>query len=115
MLALKLSITGMGATFLILGLLGLMMHCFKFAFNTRKQAVAGTTSGLSRDLPAGEEKEEELVAVCAAASYYARLKYKRPVLVKAVTPVWDAGHESNWLATGRRELLSSGLNLRSVK
>jgi len=117
MLALKLSISGMGATFLILGLLGLMMHCFRYAFNTGKLAVAENASGLPGHLPAEEEEEEkeELVAVFAAASYYARLKYKRPVLVKAVTPVWDAGHESNWLVTGRRELLSSGLNLRSVK
>lgn len=115
MLALKLAVSGMGTVFLILSVLGLMMHCFKYVFNRSKQAVAGTASGLPEDLPAGEENEEELVAVFAAASYYARIKYKRPVLVKTVTPVWDAGHVSTWLATGRRELLSSKLDLRGVK
>ena len=59
MLALKLSITGMGATFLILGLLGLMMHCFRYAFNTGKQAVAGTTSGLSRAPPRRGRKRKK--------------------------------------------------------
>jgi Na+-transporting methylmalonyl-CoA/oxaloacetate decarboxylase gamma subunit len=115
MLALKLAVSGIGTVFVILGVLGLMMHCFKYVFDRSKQAEAGTASGLPGDLPAGEEKEEELVAVFAAASYYARLMYKRPVLVKAVTPVWDAGHESIWQATGRRELLSSRLDLRGVK
>ncbi len=115
MLAFKLAVTGMGTVFVILCALGLMMHCFKLVFFKSNQAGAESEPGLREDLPTGEENGEELVAVFAAASYYARMRYKRPVLVKAVTPVWDGGQTSTWLAAGRREMVSSNLDLRSVK
>ena len=114
MLALKLAVTGMGTVFVILCALGLMMHCFKLVFSKSNQAGAESEPVLCENLPTGEENGEELVAVFAAASYYARLRYKRPVLVKAVTPVWDGGQESTWLTAGRSELVNSNLYLRSV-
>lgn len=119
MLALKLTITGMGTVFVILGLLGLMMHCFKYLFDRSRQTAAGTASAsapaLPESSPAGAATAEELVVVFAAATHYARLKFKRPVLIKAVTPVWDTEHESTWQAAGRRELQNSLLDLRGVK
>ena len=117
MLALKLTITGMGTVFVILGLLGLMMHCFKYLFDRSRQTAAGAASApaLPESSPAGAATAEELVVVFAAATHYARLKFKRPVLIKAVTPVWDTEHESTWQAAGRRELQSSLLDLRGVK
>ncbi|OPZ75089.1 MAG: Oxaloacetate decarboxylase, gamma chain [Firmicutes bacterium ADurb.Bin456] len=113
MLALKLTVTGMGTVFVILGVLGLIMHCFKYLFNSNKQTAAVTCPPAC--CPAGTEANEELVAVVAAATHYARLKFKRPVLVKAVTPHWDTEHESTWQAAGRRELQSTLLDLRGVK
>lgn len=112
MLALKLTIMGMGTVFVILSLLGLMMHCFKLFFEKETKADAGPMPEAPERIPTQSEEQEELVAVIAAASHFARMRWKRPVLVKTVTPVWDEKNQSSWLEAGRREIINSRLGLR---
>lgn len=115
MMSLQLTAVGMGTVFVILAALGMIMQIFKYLFAGKP----GPPVNPARSTPAGAEmatprqdQQEELVAVIAAASHFARLKWQRPVLVKAVTPVWDEKHQSSWLEAGRQEIINSRLELR---
>lgn len=115
MFSLKLAVMGMGTVFTILAILGLVMHCFKLVFDRETRACADPTQEMPESIHTHSDDQEELVAVIAAASHFARMKWKQPVLVKTVTPVWDEKHQSSWLEAGRREIISSRLGLRRAQ
>lgn len=116
MLSLQMTITGMTTVFIILSLLGLIMYGFKVIFN-RENEIGPFAVAQVVDNPAGKQadEEEELVAVIAAASFYARLKWKRPVVVHTVTPEWEESHQPSWLEAGRHELINSRTQLRRAQ
>ena len=107
MLALKLTVMGMGTVFTILSILGLLIHCLKLIFNREAKANPGPVASETITLPS--ENQEELVAVFAAASHIARLRWKQPVLLKVATPAWDEKQHSSWLEAGKRGIIDSRL------
>ncbi|MCL6634219.1 MAG: OadG family protein [Peptococcaceae bacterium] len=110
--ALKITIMGMGTTFIILSLLALVMQCFAAVFNRTPAAPVAEAAKETPSPPDGDR--DELVAVIAAAAHYAATRWKRAVLVKSVVPVWnDKG--SPWADAGRRELMLSGTYLRRAQ
>lgn len=116
MLSLQLTVTGMGTVFAILSILGVTMHLFKIIFGraTCPAVAAGVIPGQTEAADPRDD-QEELAAVIAAASHFARMKWKQPVLVKAVTPVWDEKHRSSWLDAGRQEIINARLELRRAQ
>lgn len=124
MLALKLTLMGLGTVFVILSILGLVMYCFKFVFGKENRAdvksvpesfpTPNEDRKQSEDLEESEA-QEELVAVMAAAYHFARMRWKQPVVVKAVTPVWEENSHSSWLEAGRQEIINSKLGLRRAQ
>jgi sodium pump decarboxylase gamma subunit len=107
MLALKLTVMGIGTVFSILSILGLLLHCLKLIFNREAKANPGPDASETITLPS--ENQAELVAVIAAASHIARLRWMQPVLVKVAIPAWDEKQHSSWLEAGRRGIIDSRL------
>lgn len=124
MTAVKLTLMGLGTVFAILSILGVVMYCFKLIFAKENMANAKSVPectpapnvNLQENVEqAGNEDQEELVVVMAAAYHYARMKWKRPVVVKAVTPVWEENSHSSWLEAGRQEIINSKQGLRRAQ
>lgn len=116
MLALKLAAMGMGMVFIILSVLGLMIHILKLIFNVAAKNSSNPAIQVTPEASRTEgEAEEELVAVIAAACRFARVKWNQAVIVKAVTPVWDEKYRSPWLEAGRQEIINSRLGLRRAQ
>ena len=80
-------------------------------------AGAGSSARTAGSVPRQEVDagREELAVVLAAASHFARLRFKKPVCVKIVTPVWDEKSQSFWLGAGRQEIINAGLDLRRAQ